>query len=120
MVNDFTQLFIWQKASKLLHRTVNDIESLPHKIGYNRIGDQLFRSVSSISVNIAEGFGKRTKNEFAQACVIARGEIDESRNWYFQCRNLKLLSESVVEEREKSLMKLRKMISSFIAQLHKY
>jgi four helix bundle protein len=109
---------MWQRASELLQQTVEDIESFPKRTGCLRISDQLFRSVSSISANIAEGFGKRTKREFAQACVIARGEVDESRNWYFQCRNLNLLTESVVEERTKLLMELRKMISSFIAQLH--
>ena len=117
MASDFTDLQIWQKASELLKFAVGDIESFPKKIGARQIADQLFRSVSSISANIAEGFGKRSRREFAQACVIARGETDESRNWYFQCRNLGLLSSEIVEQRNALLIEIRKMISSFISKL---
>lgn len=117
MANDFTELLIWRKASEFLKLAVSDIESFPTHFGARRIADQLFRSVSSISANIAEGFGRRSKRELAQACVIARGEIDESRNWYFQCSNLGLLSTELVEHRTALLLELRKMISSFIAKL---
>jgi four helix bundle protein len=117
MANDFTELIMWQKASELLASTVKDVESFPSKIGGRQIGDQLFRSVASISANIAEGFGRRSKREFAQACVVSRGETDESRNWYYQCGRIGLLEKSIVDQRNEKLMELRKMISSFIASL---
>ena len=119
MASDFTELRIWQKASDLLKLSVGDIELFENekRTGYKQIGNQLFRSVSSVSANIAEGFGKRSRKEFAQACVISRGEIDESRNWYFQCKNIGLLSGDVVEQRNTSLIEMRKMITSFISKL---
>lgn len=117
MASDFTELVMWQKSSELLKATVGDIESFERKIGARQIGDQLFRSVSSISANIAEGFGRRSRKEFAQACVVSRGETDESRNWYFQCKGLNLLSAETVEQRNATLIELRKMITSFISKL---
>ena len=113
------ELMVWQKASELLKETVHDISSFPSKIGVRQIGDQLFRSVSSISANIAEGFGKRSRKEFIQACVIARGEIDESRNWYYQCKNLSFLGEEIVKKRDGELIILRKMLTSLISHLNK-
>lgn len=106
-------------ASDLLKLAVGDIETFQceKRIGYRQITDQLFRSVSSISANIAEGFGKRSRREFAQSCVISRGEIDESRNWYFQCGNIGLLNGDIVEKRNAALIELRKMTSSFISKL---
>jgi four helix bundle protein len=116
MANDFTDLLIWQRSSDLLKEAVMDIESFPSKVGARQLGDQLFRSVSAISANIAEGFGRRTRKELVRSCAIARGEIDESRNWYFQCERVGLLKDAVVKERSASLIELRKMISSFIAK----
>jgi four helix bundle protein len=116
MANDFTDLLIWQRASDLLNIAVTDIESFPKKVGARQLGDQLFRSASAISANIAEGFGRRSRKELVRSCTIARGEIDESRNWYFQCERVGLLPKSVVDKRSASLIELRKMISSFIAK----
>ena len=118
--NDFTELIMWQKASEILRETANDIEAMPDGMKSRRVGDQLFRSVSSISANIAEGFGKRSKREMAQGCIVARGEVDESRNWYYQCGNLNLLPAQVVSARSASLIEVRKMISAFVAQLKQH
>lgn len=117
MASDFTELLIWQKASTLLQETVKDIQSLGHTAIAQRLADQLFRSASSISANIAEGLGRRTVKEFVRACVIARGEVDECRNWYYQCSSLKLLPDATVSLRNTSLMEIRKMITCFIARL---
>jgi four helix bundle protein len=117
MANEFFELKMWQKASDLLKDTVNDIESFPKRIGAQRISNQLFDSVSSISANIAEGFGRRSKKEFAHSCTIARGECDESRNWYYQCKNISLLPESIVQKRDIQLLEIRKLLSSFISRI---
>jgi four helix bundle protein len=108
---------MWKEASDLLKETVNDIQSFRKMIGAPQIANQLFRSVSSISANIAEGFGRRTRKEFVHACIISRGECDESRNWYYQCKNIGLLNNEIVDKRDKKLLDIRKMISSFISKI---
>lgn len=97
MANDFSDLLIWQRASDLLKDAVVDIESFPPKIGARQLGGKLFRSVSAISANITEGFGRRSRKELVRSCTIARDEIDEPRNWYFQCDRVGLLRDAVVK-----------------------
>ena len=117
MATDFTELLVWQKARELLREIVSDTKILDRNFICKTVADQLFRSGSSVSANIAEGFGRKSGREFMRSCIIARGEIDECRNWYLQCSSLKLLPDDVVKKRNVALLELRKMITCFIARM---
>ena len=43
-----------------------------------RYRDQLFDAVSSVTANIAEGFGRRTTKDFCRFLSYARGSVAES------------------------------------------
>ena len=79
MYKSFTDMSVWQKAHKLsidvFHLTVN----LPKSEDYS-LTSQIRRSASSVSANISEAFGRRTKKDKCGFYVIARGSAFETQN----------------------------------------
>ena len=50
------------------------------------LSDQLYRSLGSISANIAEGYSRSTGRDRARFFEYALGSARESRDWYYKCR----------------------------------
>ncbi len=50
--------------------------------------DQLYRSVGSISANIAEGYSKASKKDQARFYEYSLGSAREARDWYFKARHV--------------------------------
>lgn len=61
------------------------------------LADQLYRSVGSISANVAEGFSRGTGKDRARFYEYALGSARESRDWYFKGRFV--LGEEVITHR---------------------
>ena len=59
--------------------------------------DQLYRSLGSISANIAEGYSHHTGKARAQYYQYALGSARESRDWYYKAHHV--LKEEVVNHR---------------------
>ena len=66
---------IYRRSLELVSLVVQVIDQLPH--GYGFLADQLRRSVSSITLNFSEGYGKGTPREQARFFRIARGSAYE-------------------------------------------
>ena len=80
-VKRYQDLIVYQK-SKLL--TVDIIKYFSKiKISYTKefLFSQLFRAVSSIPANLAEGFGRNYSGSFRQFVSIARGSAFETEYW---------------------------------------
>ena len=77
-IRSFKDLIIWQKSHALFLSIVGDVESFPNKRVAWVITDQIIRSVASISANIAEGFGRKTRADYEHFLIIARGSTTET------------------------------------------
>ena len=62
---DFEKLVVYQLALEFLDRLFEICRGLPADVRYS-LGDQLIRAGLSISNNLAEGSGKRSKKEKAR------------------------------------------------------
>src|SRR5215470_3232524 len=69
-------------------RTINVVESLPKTLVGRRIGDQLFRSGTSVGANFEEAPAAESKDDFVHRLQIALKELRESNYW------LRLLAEA--------------------------
>ena len=87
IINDFTDLTVWQLAHQLKIEVYSFTELLPDSEKYNRV-IQLKKAVSSISANIAEGFGRYHFQENIQFCRQARGSLDETKDHLITSRDL--------------------------------
>lgn len=78
-VRRFEDLVIWQRAISFAAEIYLITESAGLKSDFG-LKDQLRRSVVSISANIAEGFERRSRNEYLNFLNIAKASAGEVRS----------------------------------------
>ncbi len=83
-IRDFKDLLVWQEARELRKEIYRVTQSLPDSEKYG-LRSQLRRAASSVSANIAEGFGRFGYQENAQLCRQARGSLYELRDHLTTC-----------------------------------
>jgi four helix bundle protein len=74
------------------------------------------RSASSISANIAKGFGRRTGKEYTHYLIVARGSTTETLDGYLKCRDVRLLDSAVFTSRRAMLEEILKMLNRMVSQ----
>ncbi len=79
-IRSFTDLKVWQEGHRLVVSVYKITEKFPAKETYS-IVDQMRRSASSVTANIAEGFGRQTYKEKLQFYFIAQGSLIELKNF---------------------------------------
>lgn len=91
-IKDFRELIVWQKAHQLMLDVYEFTNMLPSEEKFNRIS-QLKRSVSSVTANIAEGFGRYHFQENIQFCRQGRGSLEETKNHIIAAKDLRQAAE---------------------------
>jgi four helix bundle protein len=76
------------------------------------LSDQLYRSMGSISANIAEGYSRGTGRDRAHFYEYALGSARESRDWYYKARYI--LGDSVVASRIDLLTRIVKLLLAMV------
>ena len=79
-IQSFTDLHVWQEGHKLVIMVYKTTEMFPKKETYS-ITDQMRRAASSVTSNIAEGFGRQTYREKLQFYFVAQGSLIELKNF---------------------------------------
>jgi four helix bundle protein len=72
------------------------------------LSDQLFRSLGSISANIAEGYSRSTGLDRARFYEYALGSARESRDWYYKGR--RKLGEKIINKRLELLSQIIRLL----------
>ena len=106
----FEDLAVWKRSSFL---AVNIYNSLKGCKDYS-LRDQIIRSAISISSNIAEGFERNSKKQFAQYLQIAKGSCGELRSQLYICAETGLLDTEQAESFRKETIEISKMIHGLI------
>lgn len=75
----------------------NDVVRMGQDRRVRALTDQLYRSLGSVSANIAEGYSRSTGRERARFYEYALGSARESRDWYYKVRHA--LGPEVTEHR---------------------
>ena len=115
-IRSFEDLIVWQKAHQLFLDVVRDLDAFDRSMAARVIANQVLRSASSISSNIAEGFGRRTGKEYTHYLIVARGSTTETLDWYLKCRDLDLVDLVVFANRRAMLEEILKMLNGMISQ----
>ncbi|NIM99877.1 MAG: four helix bundle protein [candidate division Zixibacteria bacterium] len=118
-VRTFRDLEVWKKAFELAVQVIRLSEELRKRLPVRMILEQLLRASTSISANIAEGYGSFSKKEFRRYLKIALKSSYETDSW------LRLLGEAVPAGREKRgsqisrLQNLNTEITKMLLVLHR-
>lgn len=83
-IKDFKDLDVWKAAREFRHEMYKLAKALP-EIERFGLGNQIRRAASSVTANIAEGFGRFGYQENAQMCRQARGSLYELRDHLTAC-----------------------------------
>ncbi len=86
------------------------------------VGKQLVRAADGISANISEGTGRGSDLDNRRFVRIARGSLNETRNWLRRAFRRKLLTSEQVEPLRRNLDELTPTLNgylSFLSRKHK-
>ena len=116
-ITSFTSLLAWKEAHELTLSVYKLLTIFPI---YERFGlcDQLRRSVSSISANIAEGFGRSTLKDKVHFYYIANGSLTETQNHLLVARDLKYLSAKNFKNIYEQTITTSKLINGLIKSIN--
>lgn len=79
MIKSFQDMEVWQKAYELSLEIFKITQNLPRSEDY-ALTSQLRRSSNSVSGNISEAFGRKTKKDKRYFYTISRGSAYETQN----------------------------------------
>jgi len=116
-MKDFRDLKVWQKAVEFFETVVLDLEQFPKTEVVRIISGQVLRSASSISANIAEGYGRHKGAEYIHYLHIARGSTNESIDRYEKLKRLGYIDKKTFIDREGSLEEIRAMLTRMINRI---
>jgi four helix bundle protein len=117
-VQRFEELEIWQLARKLSKKIYLLTFDDPIAKDY-RFRDQVRGTSGSVMDNIAEGFGRGSKNEFIYSLGVAKGEVDELKSQCYRGLDVGYFSESLFTELCSEIDLLANKIGSFIKYLNR-
>jgi four helix bundle protein len=111
--NRFEDIFAWQKAKSL---TIKNYEIFGNSKDFG-FKDQILRASVSIMNNIAEGFERKSNNEFKQFLFVAKGSCGEVRSMIILAKDLKKINQTQYTELFTLSEEISKMLSSLIKTL---
>lgn len=116
-MHQFKELKVWQKSVELATEVYNSTNNFPSDEKFG-ITSQIRRSVVSISSNIAEGAGRKTKKEFKLFLNYAYSSCSELETQLIISKNLGFLNPDLLPVLSESINEIQKMIYSLSNSLN--
>lgn len=115
-INSFEKLIAWQKTQDLAVDTYNLIRYFPQEEKF-ALTDQLRRAASSVSANIAEGFGRRSLKDKYHFYTIAYGSLLETKNFIYLAERLGYIDNTTKEATIVSITDCQKLLNALMRSL---
>ncbi|MCX6174076.1 MAG: four helix bundle protein [Ignavibacteriales bacterium] len=112
----YKELIVWQKAINLVSIIYNNTKNFPKEEIYG-LTNQIRRAAVSIPSNIAEGFGRNSKNDFKRFLRISIGSLFEVQTQLEISKNLQFLSELNYQIIFDATREIEAMLASLIRKL---
>ena len=96
-VKSYKDLIVWQKSMDLVIEIYKLVKKLPKEETYS-LSDQMRRAVVSIPSNIAEGYTRKSTNEYLNFLSIANGSRTELETQLLICERINYFSEADTEK----------------------
>ncbi len=112
---DFEDLKIWQSSRALTNEVYNAMRNCKD---YS-FRDQIQRAATSVMNNIAEGFERRTKKDFAHFLDLAKGSAGEVRSMLYLGEDRGYIIAKAAERLRAEYKDLSKSIGALAASLRR-
>ena len=118
-VEGLKRLKVWVRAKDFALKVYKQVlPSLPSEEKWN-LNQQLRRSSSSISANIAEGYGRFYFQDNVRFCYIARGSLEETLSHLTFALEMNYISTELYKEFEAEGEEIDRMLNGYIGFLKK-
>ena len=118
-IDHFTQLNTWKKNHELVIAIYKETRKFPDDERFG-LTSQIRRSASSITANIAEGFGRKYKKDRNKFFQIANGSNMETQNHLILSKDLEYISKEKFEELKILVWEGYKLINGLIASTNRH
>lgn len=112
-IDRFEDIIAWQKAKQLTIAIYNEFND-SRDFGFK---DQIQRAAVSIMNNIAEGFERKSNNEFKYFLYVSKGSCGEVRSMLYLAEELHTISKESFDEKYKLAEEISKILSGLIKTL---
>ena len=112
-IDRFEDIIAWQKSKEL---TIL-IYSLLRESKDFSFRDQIQRAAVSVMNNIAEGFERKSNNEFKQFLYIAKGSCGEVRSMLYLANELKKITNEEFTKSHELSEEISRVLSGFVKSL---
>ena len=113
MIKSYKELEIYKRSYKLALELHEETRKFP-KTEIFDLTSQIRRCSKSIPTNIAEGYGRQSKEEFKRFLRISLGSCNELQVHLDFCRDLKYLEEKRYKRYSKENEEIGKMLNATI------
>lgn len=110
-ISSFEQLTVWQESQDFAVMVYKMTKSFP-KDELFALTNQLRRAASSISANIAEGFGRKTNKDKLHFYTIAYGSLLEVKNFLYLSAKLDYVTNEQLDAALLHTVRCQKLINA--------
>lgn len=112
-IEKFEDILSWQKAKTLTIEVYSTFKDT-HDFGFK---NQIERASVSIMNNIAEGFERKTNNEFRYFLYVAKGSSGEVRSMLSLAKDLNKIDDDQFQKLYNLSLEISKLLSGLIKTL---
>ncbi|HXX33246.1 MAG TPA: four helix bundle protein [Thermodesulfobacteriota bacterium] len=117
MAKMYENLEVWKEAIDLAVTIYSVTDNFPKEETYG-LTSQLRKAAVSISSNIAEGSGRKSKKDFRQFVHIASGSLNEVESLLIVSSRLNLIDVEFFKEIKARIQKLGRLIGGLLRYLN--
>lgn len=116
MLRTFKDLKVWQKSYSLCMKVYTLARQLPRDERF-QLSSQLRRAAVSVPSNVAEGYNRKTTNDYVRFLWMASGSLGELETQLLLTKDLGLCHENVVAPVIDATAEVERMLKALIRSL---
>ncbi len=116
MLKNYKELKVWQKAYQLCIAIYKITKHFPKEERYG-LTSQIRRSAVSVPSNIAEGYGRKTTQEYMQSLYIAYGSHCELETQILLAKDLGYIKSDGFQKLQQEVGDIERMLKALIKSL---
>lgn len=116
MIENYTDLIVWQKSMDLVVKIYEIVKLLPVEERY-ALSDQMRRAAVSVPSNIAEGFMRDSAKDYSRFLAISVGSCAELLTQIDICVRLNFCSQEDVKDIKLLITEISKMLMALRRKL---